>query len=77
MENQVEQQELENQNNNSNLSDIFDILSGVGLVGGAVGSFLGNAAFAAIPLCFSVALQIANRRQVKVELARIAIILPL
>ena len=70
MENQVEQQELENQNNNSNLSDIFDILSGVGLVGGAVGSFLGNAAFAAIPLSFSVALQIANRRQVKVELAQ-------
>lgn len=70
MENQVEPQELENQDSNSNLSDIFDILSGVGLVGGAVGSFLGNAAFAAIPISFSVALQIANRRQLKVELAQ-------
>ncbi|MGK7940503.1 MAG: tetratricopeptide repeat protein [Crocosphaera sp.] len=61
---------MENQNSNSNLSEIFDILSGVGLVGGAVGSFLGNAAFAAIPLSFSLALQIANRRQLKVELSQ-------
>ncbi len=71
MENQVETQELETQDSNSNLSDIFDILSGVGLVGGVVGSFLSNASFAAIPISFSVALQIANRRQLKVELARI------
>ncbi len=70
MENQVEQQELEKQNSNSNLSEIFDILSGIGLVGGAVGSFLGNAAFATIPLSFSLALQIANRRQLKLELSK-------
>ncbi|MGK7957365.1 MAG: tetratricopeptide repeat protein [Crocosphaera sp.] len=70
MENQVEQQELNNENSQNNLSDIFDILSGVGLVGGAVGSFFGNAAFAAIPISFSLALQIANRRQLKVELAQ-------
>ncbi len=42
----------------------------MGLVGGTVGSFLGNAAFAAIPLSFSLALQIANRRQLKVELSK-------
>ncbi len=70
MENQVEKQELEPQESNSNLSEIFDILSGVGLVGGAVGSFLGNTALAAIPLSISLALQIANRRQLKVELAQ-------
>ncbi|MDJ0509636.1 MAG: tetratricopeptide repeat protein, partial [Crocosphaera sp.] len=70
MENQVEKKELEKENNEGNLSEIFDILSGVGLVGGAVGSFLGNAAFAAIPLSFSLALQIANRRQLKVELSQ-------
>ncbi|MDJ0661443.1 MAG: tetratricopeptide repeat protein [Crocosphaera sp.] len=70
MENQVEQQELNNENSKNNLSDIFDLLSGIGLVGGAVGSFCGNAAFAAIPISFSVALQIANRRQLKVELAQ-------
>ena len=71
MENQVEKKELTNENSQNNLSDIFDILSGVGLVGGAVGSFFGNAAFAAIPISFSVALQMANRRQLKVELAQI------
>ncbi len=70
MENQVEKQELEPQESNSNLSEIFDILSGVGLVGGAVGPFLGHTAFAAITLSISVALQIANRRQLKVELAQ-------
>ena len=70
MENQLEQQKLETEQSNSNLSEIFDILSGVGLVGGAVGSFLGNAAFAAIPLSFSLALQIANRRQLKVEFSQ-------
>ncbi|MDJ0731284.1 MAG: tetratricopeptide repeat protein [Crocosphaera sp.] len=70
MENQVEQPKLETQESNSNLAEIFDILSGVGLVGGAVGSFLGNAAFAAIPLSFSLALQIANRRRLKVELSQ-------
>lgn len=70
METQVEKQELENQNSENNLSDIFDLLSGVGLVGGAVGSLFGNAAFAAFPICFSLALQIANRRQLKVELAQ-------
>ncbi len=71
MENQVEQQELNNKNSKQNLSDIFDILSGIGLVGGAVGSFLGNAAFATVPISFSVALQIANRRQLKVDLAQL------
>lgn len=70
MENQVEKPELETKESNGNLSDIFDILSGVGLVGGAVGSFLGNAAFAAIPISVSIALQIANRRQLKVELSQ-------
>ncbi|WP_107668260.1 tetratricopeptide repeat protein [Cyanothece sp. BG0011] len=71
MENQVEQQELNNDNSKNNLSDLFDLLSGIGLVGGAVGSFFGNAAFAAIPISFSVALQIANRRQLKVDLAQL------
>ncbi|MEL4895258.1 tetratricopeptide repeat protein [Crocosphaera sp. Alani8] len=71
MENQVDQQELNNQNNGNNLSEIFDILSGVGLVGGAIGSFFGNVAVATIPISFSLALQIANRRQLKVELSQI------
>ncbi|ACB51455.1 hypothetical protein cce_2105 [Crocosphaera subtropica ATCC 51142] len=71
METQVEKQELTNENNKSNRSDIFDLLSGIGLVGGAVGSLFGNAVFAAIPISFSVALQIANRRQLKVQLAQL------
>lgn len=71
MENQVEQQKSNSENSKQNLSDIFDILSGVGLVGGVVGSFLGNAAFAAVPISFSVALQMANRRQLKVDLAQL------
>ncbi|EAZ90520.1 tetratricopeptide repeat protein [Crocosphaera chwakensis] len=71
MKNQVEQQELNNENSKNNLSDIFDILSGISLIGGAVGSLLGNAAFAAVPISFSVALQMANRRQLKVELAQL------
>ena len=62
---------LNNQNNGNNLSEIFDILSGVGLVGGAIGSFFGNVAVATIPISFSLALQIANRRQLKVELSQI------
>ncbi|MEA5510121.1 tetratricopeptide repeat protein [Crocosphaera sp. UHCC 0190] len=71
MESQVETQELENQSSGNNLSDIFDLLSGVGLFGGVVGSFFGNAAFATIPLSFSLALQMANRRQLKVEMAQV------
>ncbi|MEA5533875.1 tetratricopeptide repeat protein [Crocosphaera sp. XPORK-15E] len=71
MESQVETQELENESSANNLSDIFDLLSGVGLFGGVVGSFFGNAAFATIPLSFSLALQMANRRQLKVEMAQV------
>ncbi|MDJ0597979.1 MAG: tetratricopeptide repeat protein [Crocosphaera sp.] len=70
METPVEQQKSNNENSQNNLSDIFDLLSGIGLVSGAVGSFFGNAAFAAIPISFSLALQMANRRQLKVELAQ-------
>lgn len=71
MEPQVETQDVEQQATNNNLPDIFDLLSGAGLVGGVVGSFLGNAALTALPISFSLALQIANRRKLAVDLAQI------
>lgn len=71
MEPQVETQDVEQQAANNNLPDIFDLLSGAGLVGGVVGSFLGNAALTALPISFSLALQIANRRKLAVDLAQI------
>ncbi|GBF82308.1 tetratricopeptide repeat protein [Aphanothece sacrum] len=71
MEPQVDNQELENQETENNLPEMLDIISGVGLVGGIVGSLLNNMAFATIPLSLSVALQMANRRQMTVKMAQV------
>lgn len=70
METPIERQELKQQTAENNLYDIFDLLSGVSLVGGVFGSFLGNAALSAFPLSFALALQIASRRKLAVEMAQ-------
>lgn len=57
--------------NHLSRSNILDTLSVVGVIGGSVASLVSQqVAFAAIPLSFSVALNLANRRQLVNEMAQ-------
>ncbi len=71
MKPQTENQVVDEQVSENSLPDIFDILSGVGLLGGVVGSALNNIALAGIPVSIALALQIVNRRQLGIKNSQI------
>ncbi|HAC65481.1 MAG TPA: hypothetical protein DCF68_18610 [Cyanothece sp. UBA12306] len=70
MEPQLENQNLDNQKTENTLPLILDIVSGIGVFGGVVGSFFNNVALATIPVSVAVAMQMANRRKLAIDSAQ-------